>query len=106
MAFFGSRKDPFSMGHGWMNFEDLVHGLARSVQNAQDKLAEAGDQNFHLIIKDIRVDIPVELHHDTDSGMTRVRLPSLAKHLSDDLQEHHLSRFQFTFSHMIRHRQD
>jgi len=103
MTSYGSRKDPFSLKNGWMNFEDLVHGLSRSVQSAQQKLAETADSGLHLVIKDIKLDIPMEVHHDAGTSETRVRLPSLALHLNGNVNDQHLSRFQFSFGHAVKH---
>jgi|GEM_PF-438033 len=104
MAFFDGGKDPFTAENGWLNFETLVQGIDRSIQAAQEKLAETEDQDFHLMIKDVRLDISVELHLDPDSGMIRVRLPAVAKRLGEDPQDGQLSRIQFTLGHVIRHR--
>ncbi|MFB5679071.1 hypothetical protein ACE3NQ_29570 [Paenibacillus terreus] len=102
MTYYGSRKDVFSMKNGWMGFDDLVEGLARSVQSAQDKLAGTGDASTHLRIKDIRIDMPIEVHHEAGTSDTRVRLPSFALQLNRDVNEKLLSRVQFTLSHVLK----
>ncbi|KIL35169.1 hypothetical protein SD71_16220 [Cohnella kolymensis] len=103
MTSYGSRKDMFSLENGWMTLDDLLQGLARSIQTAQDKLHEAGDSKTHLQIKDIRMDMPMEVHHEAETSETRVRLPSVSLQMNGDVKEAHISRFQFTLGHVIKH---
>lgn len=104
MSLFGSRNDPFSIRNGWINFDELFVILGNSVQKSQDKITNISNNdntNIKMILKDIKMEIPLEVHHDISNGTTKVRLPSLSRRIDDDFQSDHLARISFSFSHTI-----
>jgi hypothetical protein len=85
---------------GWISLQEFLTIIHRSVSDTQGKLASLQSEEGQIVLKDLKVDLPVEIHVDPDTNQTKIRFPSEARHIDNAFHDEHLSRISFTLGYI------
>lgn len=81
--------------NGWADMQALLLGICSSVERSQKKLEEDSDRAL-LVIKDFRIDLPVEVNLDPATNVLKARLPVSSRVMDEKFNEQHLARVSFS----------
>jgi hypothetical protein len=84
---------------GWIPLQYFISIIHKNVAGAQERLAKLKTDQGHLVLKDLRIELPAEVRVGND-GQTRVRFPNEARHGDPEFRDAHLSRLGFSLSYV------
>ncbi len=84
---------------GWIPLQQFIGIIHQNVAGAQERLSKLKTDQGHLVLKDLRIELPAEVRVGSD-GQTQVRFPTDARHTDPEFRDAHLSRLGFTLSYV------
>ncbi len=84
---------------GWIPLQSFISVIHKNVAQAQERLSKMETEQGHLVLKDLRIELPAEVHVGSD-GETHLRFPSEARINDPEFRDPHLSRLGFTLSYV------
>ena len=91
--------DTGSEKSGWIPLQNFIGVIHKNVAAAQERLSKLKTEQGHLVLKDLRIELPAEVRVGND-GQTKVRFPYEARHSDPEFRDAHLARLGFTLSYV------
>jgi hypothetical protein len=94
------KQSHMSADAGWIPMEDFLLIVHHSLTRVQKQLEELATEGGHLVLKDLKLDLPAEVAVDVKTKSTNLRFPVRSRLADDQFRDEHLSRISFSVAYV------